>query len=152
MNVQPYLCFEGRCEEAINFYKEALGAEVVYKMRFKDSPDPEHCANIPPGAENKIMHAELRIGGAVIMMSDGMCKGPAKFDGVSMSLVDLNEAEAERYFAALSEGGQVRMPMTETFFAKRFGMVTDKFGVCWMPLGGAKDEEESAGKLAEGTA
>jgi PhnB protein len=129
MYVQPYLDFDGRCEEAVEFYRTALGAEVTMLMRFADSPDR---AMIPPGAERKIMHTSLRIGDTVVMASDGRCLGRANFQGVSLSLAVSNGAEAERRFAALSDGGRVLMPLTNTFFSSRFGMVADRFGVPWM--------------------
>jgi PhnB protein len=131
MYIEPYLYFEGRCEEAINFYREALGAEVQALMRFKESPDPQMC---PPGGDEKVMHALLRIGESNVMVSDGMCSGQSSFQGISLSLMANDVAEADRLFAALGEGGQVQMPMGETFFAKRFGMVADRFGVSWMVL------------------
>ena len=112
--IEPYLFFEGRCEEAVEFYKKALGAEVLMMMRFKDSPDPNACAGVP---EDKIMHASLRIGGSNVMASDGRCDEPMKFEGFSLSL---------------AEGGSVQMPLAKTFWSPRFGMVTDKFGVMWM--------------------
>jgi PhnB protein len=129
MNVQPYLVFEGRCEEALEFYRKALGAEVTMLMRFKDSPDPGMCQ---PGAEDKVMHASLRIGETTVLASDGRCAGPASFQGFSLSLTVADEAEAERRFAALAAGGQVHMPLSKTFFSPRFGMVADRFGVSWM--------------------
>ncbi len=127
--IQPYLFFEGRCEEAIEFYRKALGAEVVMMMRFKDSPDP---AMASPGSENKVMHANIRIGGSNLLMSDGRCQTPARFEGFALSLTVSDQAEAGRLFAALGQGGQVQMPLTKTFFSPRFGMVADKFGVSWM--------------------
>ncbi|RZS85364.1 VOC family protein [Pigmentiphaga kullae] len=137
MHIQPYLFFEGRAEEAAEFYAKALGARVTMMLRFKDAPpaagdsDNENCAP-PPGSENKIMHMSLEIGGAVVMGSDGMCKGPAEFKGVSLALSVADDADAERKFAALGDGGTVIAPMTPTFFSSRFGMVTDRFGVTWM--------------------
>lgn len=131
MHIEPYLYFEGRCEEAINFYRETLGAEVQALMRFKESPDPQMC---PPGGDEKVMHACLLVGESMVMMSDGMCSGQPSFQGISLSLMVADAAEAERLFSALGEGGQVQMPMGETFFAKRFGMVADRFGVSWMVL------------------
>jgi PhnB protein len=132
MQVQPYLFFDGRCEEAVEFYKSALGAEVTMLMRFKDSPEPPSPGCVPPGAENKVMHASFRIGQTTVMASDGRCLGNPSFQGFSLSLAVPNEAEAERLFAALAEGGQVQMPLTKTFFSSRFGMVADRFGVSWM--------------------
>jgi PhnB protein len=132
--IQPYLMFDGRCEEAIEFYRRALGAEVNMLMRFKESPEPPPPGCVPAGCENKVMHAQLQIGGTVVMLSDGRCTGKPVFQGVSLSLSVPTVAEAERYFAALSEGGQVQMPLAKTFFSASFGMVADKFGVNWMIL------------------
>lgn len=129
MHVQPYIFFDGRAEEAMQHYTRAIGAEVVVLMRFAESPDPAHN---PPGAARKVMHAELRIGDTVVMCSDGMNKEQPEFKGVSLSLAADDAAHAERLFAALAEGGQVQMPLGETFFAERFGMVADRFGVSWM--------------------
>lgn len=127
--VQSYLFFDGRCEEAIEFYRTALGAEVIMLSRFKDSPDPNLCA---PETEDKIMHASFRIGDTSLMASDGRCQGKSKFQGFSLSLTVRDEAEAERLFASLADGGQVQMPLAKTFFSPRFGMVADRFGVSWM--------------------
>ena len=132
MRVETYLFFDGRCEEAIEFYKKVLGAEVAMLMRFKDSPEPPQPGMIPPGSENKIMHVSFRVGDTTVMASDGRCTGQANFQGFSLSLTVANEAEADRKFAALAEGGQVQMPMAKTFWSPRFGMVTDRFGVGWM--------------------
>jgi PhnB protein len=131
MQVEPYLSFDGRCEEAIEFYRRALGAEVNMLMRFKDSPDQNM---ITPGTENKVMHASLRIGTSTVLMSDGRCTGKATFSGISLTLLVATEAEAENVFAALGEGGQVQMPLAKTFFSARFGMVADRFGLSWMIL------------------
>ena len=129
MQVQPYLFFEGTCAEALEFYRHALGAEVTMLMRFKDSPDP---AMVPPGAADKVMHAEVRLGESTFLASDGRCQGGAAFQGFAMSLTVADAAEADRLFAALAEGGQVHMPLAATFFSARFGMVADRFGVSWM--------------------
>ena len=134
MQVQPYLFFDGRCEEAVEFYRKVLGAEVEMLMRFKESPEPHPPGMIPPGAENKIMHMSLRIGETTVMASDGKCLGRPNFQGFSLSLNAANDAEAERLFAALGAGGQVQMPMAKTFFSSRFGMVADRFGVSWMVI------------------
>jgi PhnB protein len=130
--VQAYLFFDGRCEEAIEFYKKALGAEVKMLMRFKDSPEPPQPGMVPPGSENKVMHSCLRIGETEVMASDGHCQGRATFEGFSLSLTASNDGEAERLFKSLSDGGQVRMPLTKTFFSSKFGMLADRFGVPWM--------------------
>jgi PhnB protein len=132
MQVQPYLFFDGRCEEAVEFYRSALGAEVTMLMRFKDSPDPHEPGTVPPGAGDKVMHVSFRIGETTVLASDGRCEGRPSFQGFSLSLSVPQEPEAERLFAALADGGQVRMPLTKTFFASRFGMVADRFGVSWM--------------------
>ena len=129
--VQPYLFFGGRCEEALAFYRSALGAQVDFLMRYKESPEPHPPGMVPPGFENKVMHTTFRIGGTTLMASDG-CEEGAKFDGFSLSLAAPTEAEADRAFAALAAGGQVRMPLAKTFWSPRFGMVTDRFGVGWM--------------------
>jgi PhnB protein len=129
MQVQPYLFFEGRCEEAVEFYRRALGAEVEMLMRFKDSPEPTMA---PPGAGDKVMHMSLRIGETTVLASDGRCQGRPGFQGFSLSLTVPNNAEAERLFASLADGGQVQMPLTKTFFSPHFGMVADRFGVSWM--------------------
>lgn len=117
MQIQPYLFFEGRCEEAIEFYKKALGAEVIMLLRYKDSPEPSQCP-LPPGAENKVMHSSFRIGETVLMASDGLCSGQPGFQGFSLSLSVKDEAEADRAFAALADGGQVQMPLGKTFFSR----------------------------------
>ena len=137
MQVQPYLFFDGRCEEALEFYRSALGAEVTSLHRFKDSPEPHAPGMIPPGADNKVMHASVRVGGTTVLASDGRCTGHPSFQGFSLSLTVPNDAEAERLFAALGQGGQVQMPLTKTFFSSRFGMVADRFGVSWMVYVGA---------------
>ena len=134
MQVQPYLFFDGRCEEAIEFYRRALGAQVGMMMRFKDSPEPCSEGMIPPGSENKVMHASLQIGGTTVMASDGHAKGAPSFQGFSLSLDATDDAEAKRLFDALSEGGKVQMPLDKTFFASSFGMVADRFGVSWMVI------------------
>ncbi len=132
MKIEPYLFFDGRCEEAIEFYQQALGAKVEFLMRNSESPEPPPPGMLPPGSEDKIMHASVHIGGALVMMSDGLCGGEASFKGFSLSL-DCPDADAAREaFAALAEGGQVSMPLRKTFWAPLFGMVTDRFGVSWM--------------------
>ena len=132
MQIQPYLFFNGRCEEAIEFYRKALGAEVEMMMRFKESPDPMPPGMIAPGFENKVMHAALRIGGAVMMASDGMAAGETNFKGFSLSIDAPDTVGVDRLFNALAEGGSVTMPLGKTFWSPRFGMVTDRFGVGWM--------------------
>ena len=132
MPVQPYLFFDGRCEEALDFYRRALGAEVNMMMRFKDSPEPSPEGARPPGTDDKVMHAQFTVGDSVILASDGCAQGKAKFEGFSLSFTVPNEAAADRAFNALVDGGQVQMPLTRTFFSPRFGMLTDRFGVGWM--------------------
>jgi PhnB protein len=134
MLVQSYLFFDGRCEEALEFYRKKLGAEVTMLMRFKDSPEPHQPGMVSPGSENKVMHASFRIGETTVMASDGRCLGKPSFQGFALSLTVADDAEAERMFAALGDGGQVQMPLTKTFFSSRFGMVADRFGVSWMVL------------------
>lgn len=129
MTIQPYLFFEGRCDEALAFYKQALGAEVQMLMRWKDAPEKSMCS---PANENKVMHCSFKIGDSVVMGSDGRNSGQAKFDGFALSIAAKNDAEAEKLFNALSAGGEVAMPLGKTFFASSFGMVRDKFGVHWM--------------------
>jgi PhnB protein len=127
--VQPYLFFEGRCQEALEFYRKALGAEVTALMRYKDSPDQ---TMVQPGSEDKVMHASFQIGETTVMASDGRCGGQPSFQGFALSLTAATEAEADRLFGAIADGGQVIMPLTTTFFSPRFGMTTDRFGVSWM--------------------
>ena len=128
MQIQPYLFFDGRCEEAIDFYSRTLGAEVTMLMRFKESPDQ---SMVTPESKDKVMHASLRIGDATVLASDGRCMGNPSFQGFALSVTAANEAEAKRLFAALGEGGQVQMPLAKTFFSPSFGMVADQFGVGW---------------------
>jgi PhnB protein len=129
--IEPYLFFNGRCQEALDFYGSAIGASVEFLMHYKDSPDPVPPGRIPPGYEDKVMHASLRIGDQRIMASDG-CDEGARFQGFSLSLSLPTEAEARRAFDALAEGGQVGMPLGKTFWSPCFGMVTDRFGIGWM--------------------
>ena len=129
--VQPYLFFGGRCEEALAFYRGALGAQVGMLMRHKDSPEPPPPGMLQPGFENKVMHASFRIGETTLMASDG-CDEGSGFAGFSLSLAVPTIAEADRAFAALAEGGKVQMPLAKTFWSPRFGMLTDRFGVGWM--------------------
>ncbi len=131
MNVNPYLSFEGRAQEAIDFYKGAIGAQVEVVMQFKDAP-PDMQANMPN--KDKVMHAAFKVGDTSIMATDGQCSGKATFSGITLTLNANSDAEAEKLFKALGQGGKVGMPMSETFFATRFGMVADKFGVNWMVL------------------
>ena len=132
MLIQSYLFFDGRAEEALEFYKKALGAKVEMLMRFKEAPDPPPPGMVPPGFENKVMHTSLRIGETVVMASDGCTEGNPSFKGFSLSLAVEKAADADRLFAALADGGQVQMPLGKTFWSPRFGMVTDRFGMGWM--------------------
>ena len=134
MPIQPYLFFDGRCEEALGFYQRALGAQVEKMMRFKESPDPVPEGMLPPNSEDKIMHASLKIGDAVVMASDGGCSGKTRFHGFSLSYAVPGEAAAKRAFDALADGGQVQMPLGKTFWSPCFGMLTDRFGVDWMVM------------------
>jgi|LNFM01.1.fsa_nt_gb PhnB protein len=132
--VTPYLFFRGRCEEAIGFYREKLGAEVLMMMRFKDNPDQPPPDKVSAALDERIMHAAIRINGATIMMSDGMRSGSLDFECMSLSLTVHDEAAANRLFNALADGGKVQMPIAPTFFSPCFGAVTDKFGVAWMVI------------------
>ncbi len=127
MQIHPYLFYNGRCDEAIAFYRAAVGAEVTMLMRYRDSPEPN-----PHGPPDKVMYASLRIGDATVLVSDGRCEGAPSFQGFALSLTVADDAQAERLFAALSEGGQVQMPPAKTFFSPKFGMLVDRFGVMWM--------------------
>jgi len=132
MHIESYLFFNGHCDEAIAFYKQALGAEVLMLMRNKEAPEKPPPGMLPPGSDDKVMHATLRIGGSNLMCSDGRCDGKPVFNGFSLSLDAANEAEAERLFNALAAGGTVQMPLAKTFWSPKFGMVADRFGVGWM--------------------
>ena len=131
MKVEPYLMFEGRTEEALQFYQQKLGAKVEAIIRYKENPEPKYN---PPNSGEKVMHSLFRIGDAQIMASDGNCTGKPGFQGFALTLNAANAAEANQRFNALAEGGKVQMPIGETFFAKSFGMVADRFGVNWMVI------------------
>jgi PhnB protein len=131
MQIQPYLSFEGRADEAIEFYKKAIGAKVDMLMRFKEAPDQ---SMVTPENKDKVMHAALRAGDTQLLMSDGRCTGGANFHGIALALSAATEGDAERIFNALAEGGKVNMPLAKTFFSLKFGMVADKFGVGWMVM------------------
>lgn len=135
MTIQPYLFFNGRCEEAIDFYRRAIDAKVTHIMRFKDAP----CPNMPNAEanQNKVMHAAVQIGGTTVLASDGECRGNPTFDGFGLSLNASSDGEAERLYGALGDGGAVVMPLSETFFASKFGLVKDRFGITWMVVAGA---------------
>jgi PhnB protein len=132
MLIQPYLFFEGRCDEAAEFYRRAVGAEVTMLVRYKDNPDKPSPDMVPPGSADKVMHMSLRIGDTMVLASDGNCSGKASFQGFSLSLTVKDDAEAARMFAGLADGGQVRVPLGKTFFSSSFGMLADRFGVPWM--------------------
>jgi PhnB protein len=131
MIVQPYLFFDGRCEEALDFYKKTIGAKVEAVMRWKDCPDKSACT---AQNENKVMHASVKVGDTTVLASDGRCEGKPAFQGFALTISANSEAEAEKTFNALADGGQVQMPLTKTFFSPKFGMCADKFGVGWMVL------------------
>jgi PhnB protein len=131
IQLQPYLFFGGRCEEALEFYRTTLGAQVEMLLKYKDSPEPQPEGMLPPGFENKVMHSSFRIGEGALMASDG-CGEKLNFEGFSLSLTWPTEAEARRVFAALADGGKVTMPLAKTFWSPCFGMVTDRFGLGWM--------------------
>ena len=131
MQVQPYLFFDGRCEEALDFYRKSLGAQVDMTMRYKESPEPPPPGMVPPGYENKIMHSSFRVGDSTVMAADD-CTGHPKPQGFSLSITVPDEAQADKVFGALAEGGKVTMPLSKTFWSPKFGMVDDRFGVHWM--------------------
>jgi len=131
MSVQPYLFFDGKCDEALTFYMRAVGAEPKMLMRFKEAPDQ---SMVSPGSADKVMHAQVQIGDATVLMSDGRCTGKTDFKGFALTISAKSENEADKTFDALAAGGQVTMPMSKTFFSQRFGMLTDKFGVQWMVI------------------
>src|SRR5512134_483728 len=139
MNVQPYLFFEGRAEEALNFYTKALGTKPDMMMRYRESPEPPPPDKVPPGSEDKVMHASFHVGDTEVMLSDGFCSGTPKFGGFSLAIGAVDETAARRYFDALSEGGAVTMPLSATFWSPCFGMLTDRFGVGWMVSVEAKE-------------
>ena len=137
MQVQPYLSFEGRAEEAIEFYKKAVGAKVDFLMRNKESPEPPPPGMMPPNSGDKIMHSALTIGDSVVMVTDGMISGKPSFNGISLTITADSDADAKKYFGNLSQGGEATMPLNKTFFASSFGMLKDKFGVHWMVIAGS---------------
>lgn len=131
--VTPYLNFAGRCDEALAFYQKAIGAKVEMVMHFNESPEPTPPGVLPPGFEKKVMHSSFRVGDSVVMATDG-CDPNEKFGGFTLALTVANEAESDKAFAALSDGGSVTMPLTKTFWSPRFGMLKDRFGVSWMVM------------------
>ncbi|MDM0040174.1 VOC family protein [Variovorax sp. J22G21] len=134
MQVQSYLFFDGRCEEALEFYRSALGAKVTMLMRYKESPDPVPPGMCAPNSDEKVMHSEFTIGDTKLMASDGYAGGKPEFKGFSLSLDAKDDADAKRLFDTLAEGGTVQMPLGKTFFASSFGMVADRFGMAWMVI------------------
>lgn len=140
MQVQTYLFFNGRCEEALGFYREKLGAEMISMTRFKDmpqdesAPPSENCPGPTSELAEKIMHAEFRLGDVTLFASDGMEQSDPKFEGFSITMSVAKDDEAKRFFDLLAEEGAIIMPLTPMFFASLFGIVTDKFGVSWMIL------------------
>jgi PhnB protein len=132
MHIQPYLDFDGRCEEAIEFYKKAVGAEVQMMMRFSESPEPPDPKMAPPANSAKIMHATFKIGDSVIMGADCRSQGQPKFQGITLTLNAASDAEAQRLFTALSDGGKVQQALIKTFFASSWGVLQDRIGVSWM--------------------
>lgn len=134
MTVEPYLFFEGRCEEALRFYEKALGAKIGMVMKYKDSPDKPPEGMLPPNSGEKVMHSEMQVGESRVFCSDGGCTGKSTSGDFSLSLCVKTTEEVDKLFNALADGGQVTMPPVQTFFSPRFGMVQDKFGVNWMVL------------------
>lgn len=132
MQIQPYLMFNGRCEEAFEFYRNAIGAKIEFLMRFKEAPEQPPPGTLPPGSDNKVMHASLRVGDTLLMASDGTEHEGGEHKGFSLALQVRDAAEAKRCFDALVEGGQVTMPLGRTFWSPCFGMCVDRFGVAWM--------------------
>jgi len=132
--VQPYLLFGGRCEEALEFYRTAIGAQVEMVMRFSESPEPCPPGVLADGFEKKVMHSSFKVGATTLMASDGCCIEDGNFHGFSLSLTVPDEAGARRAFAALGEGGTVKMPLNKTFWSPCFGMLTDRFGLGWMVI------------------
>jgi PhnB protein len=146
MQVQPYLSFEGRCEEALEFYRKALGAKVEMMMRFKESPDPAACP--PGGSGDKVLHSCFKIGDTEVMASDGRCTGKPSFEGIALSIAADDEGKAKKLFASLAEGGQVQQPLIKTFFSPAFGMVADRFGVSWMVVVPTQEQAVSSNSSA----
>ncbi len=132
MKIEPYLFLDGRCDEAIEFYRKALGAQVQMLMRNRDSPEPSPPGTLPPGSEDKVMHASISIGDSMLMLSDGYCSGQPSFAGFSLAIGAADVAQAEKLFSALADGGKVQMPLGKTFWSPAVGTLTDRFGVGWM--------------------
>lgn len=138
MNVQPYIFFEGRCEEALAFYRRAIGAEIVQLKRYREAP--QRNPDLPPGSDDKIMHAAFRVGDSVVLASDGFSNGNPTFTGFSLTIEADDTAQAEYMFAALADGGEVKQPLIETFFSPRFGMLVDRFGLGWIIVAQTADK------------
>jgi PhnB protein len=134
MYVQPYLFFEGRCEEALGFYRDRIGARIEMMMRYRENPEPASPGRLPPGSDDKIMHAAFHVGDSILMASDGNCSGQPDFKGISLSITTTTADEARQKFDALAEGGQPFMPLSSTFFSPAFGMLKDRFGMNWMVM------------------
>ncbi len=132
MKVQPYLFFEGRAAEALNFYCKALDTRPTMAMRYDEAPDPPPPGMLPHGTGDKVMHASFRVGDTEVMLSDGQCSGRPQFAGFALSLQAADEADARRRFDALAAGGEVTMPLGRTFWSPCFGMLKDRHGVSWM--------------------
>jgi PhnB protein len=132
MNVQPYLFFNGRAEEALAFYTRAFDVRPGALMRYADAPEPPPPGMLPPGSENKVMHADFKVGDTTVMLSDGQCTGPVQFSGVSLAIACDSESAARRAFDALAAGGEVTVPLGKTFWSPCFGMLKDRFGLGWM--------------------
>ena len=131
MKVQPYVFFDGKCDEALQFYQRALGAKVNALMRFSEAPDQ---SQVKPESKNKVMHAAFQVGETEILASDGYCLGAPAFQGFALTIHAADSAEALKLFTAIAEGGKIQMPLDKTFFAASFGMAVDKFGVNWMVI------------------
>jgi PhnB protein len=134
METHPYLFFNGRCDEAIEFYKAALGAKLEMLLRYKDCPEPPTAGPFPPQMLDRVMHAALRIGDSTVNLSDGQCTGDPVFSGFNLSVTVCSDADADRFITSLADGGKISMPPGRTFFSTRFGMVTDRFGMGWIVL------------------
>jgi PhnB protein len=138
MHVNPYLFLEGRCEEAVGFYRKAIGAEVQMLLRYGDGPEGGECPDGSRPPADKVMHASLQVGQTQLMLSDGFCRGQPQFQGFAVSLTVDDDASARRCFDALADGGQVQQPLSATFFSSSFGMLVDRFGVHWLVVTSAQ--------------
>ena len=129
MHINPYLIFDGRCEEAFRFYEKCFKGKIIAMLTHKGTPAEAH---VPAAWIDKILHARLDIGDQVLMASDAPPGRYEKPAGFSVSLQVKDPAEAERLFNALAEKGEIRMPLEKTFWSPRFGMLVDRFGIPWM--------------------